>query len=350
MNRPIRVGINGFGRIGRTTARQLLANPEFTLVAVNDIAEDIHNLTYLYNYDSTYRQPPVKAEVRGDGVVGIGKHEVCFSSAHNILDVPWEKLGVDVLVDSSGVKANAINARQLTEQGRVHKVVVTNSPDDAGIDCYIVLGVNDNAYDPTRHHVVSSSICDVNAVAHPLKWLDSQFTVEGGFFTTLHPWLSYQNLLDGPMASQSNPGHFWTDFSLGRSGVGMLIPKNTTAATALKPILPKVASRLDAFSYRVPTATVASADLTLRLGKRVSTEELIESLSELCRTSPYVAANYESLVGGDYIQNDHSAIIDFQWIRSQGEMIKIVLWYDNEWGYSARVVDMVRLLGSSCRE
>lgn len=345
-SKPVRVGINGFGRIGRTMARQFMASGDFELVAVNDIAEDIRNLVYLYNYDSTYRQAPFKALVRGGDVASIGEREIRFFRASNILDVPWESVGVDVVVDSSGVRANASVARRLIEHGRVRKVVVTASP-DVGIDRYMVLGVNDKDYDPTHDHVVSNSICDVNAVAHPLMWLEKCFGIESGFFTTLHPWLSYQNLLDAPVASQSAPGHFWSDFSLGRACVGTLIPKNTTAVAALKPILPDVAERLDAFSYRVPTATVTSADLSIQLKSRISISDLQTCLEESCRNSPYVASNRESLVGTDYTQSHHSAVIDLQWARVQRDMVKIVLWYDNEWGYSARAVDMVRLVGRS---
>lgn len=325
-------------------ARQFMASGDFELVAVNDIAEDIRNLVYLYNYDSTYRQAPLKALVRGEGVASIGEQEIRFFRASGILDVPWESVGVDVVVDSSGVNANAAVARLLIERSRVRKVVVTASP-DVGIDRYMVLGVNDKDYDPAHDHVVSNSICDVNAVAHPLMWLERHFGIESGFFTTLHPWLSYQNLLDAPLASQSVPGHFWSDFSLGRACVGTLIPKDTTAVTALKPILPDVAERLDAFSYRVPTATVASADLTIQLKRKITIDELQTSLEELCRSSLYVASNQESLIGSDYTQSHHSAIIDFQWVKVLRDMVKIILWYDNEWGYSARAVDMVRLVG-----
>ena len=345
MNKPIRVGINGFGRIGRMVARQLMSNPDYQLVAVNDVAEDINNLAYLYNYDSTYRQPSVKASVISGNVVAVGDKKLHFYRAYDVLDVPWEKNQVDILIDSSGVKSNMLNARQLVEHGRVHKIIITNSPVDVGIDRYIVLGVNDNTYDPSRDHVISSSICDVNAIAHPLKWVQDYFGIISGFFTTLHPWLSYQNLLDSPVASQSNPGHNWSDFSLGRTSVGTLIPKNTTANPALLPILPEVADKLQAFSYRIPTATVTSADITLRLSRAITTEELKESMKNMCDSSPYLDENHESLVGMDYTKNPNSAVIDFQWLNVQDDMVKIVLWYDNEWGYSARVVDLVGVLG-----
>jgi len=280
-----------------------------------------------------------------DNVMSVGDTKVRFYRAYDVLDVPWENENVEILIDSSGVKTNTINARQLVEHGRVHKVVITYSPDDAGIDRYIVLGVNDDDYDPSRDHVISSSICDVNAIAHPLNWIDQTFGIVGGFLTTLHPWLSYQNLLDAPVASQSNPGHNWSDFSLGRASIGTLIPKNTTAGPALAPILPKVADKLQAFSYRIPTVTVTSADITLRLSSAITIEELRIAMEEMCAASPYLDANHESLVGMDYIQNPYSAVIDFQWLNVQDDMIKVVLWYDNEWGYSARVVDLTRMLG-----
>ena len=198
---------------------------------------------------------------------------------------------------------------------------------------------------PTTDHVVSATICDANAIAHPLKALDRHFGVESGFITTLHPWLSYQNLVDGILPWQLVPGHYWKDFSLGRTSVGTLIPKNTTAVTALAPILPGVASRLGGFSYRIPTQIVSSADLSVRLRRQTSAGELRDYFHSCFDNSPYVDLNDEPLVGVDFTGNPNSATIDTRWLQVvDGRMVKIVLWYDNEWGYSCRVIDLARVM------
>jgi glyceraldehyde 3-phosphate dehydrogenase len=269
----------------------------------------------------------------------LGNKRVAVHCCRNIADVPWGESAIDVVIDASGVRANVLSARRVIETGGAAKVVVTHSP-SVGIDRYIVMGLNHADYDPTADSVVSSSICDVNAISHVLAELDRAFGIEGGFVTTLHPWLSYQNLVDAPLASQSDPGHFWKDYSLGRASIGALIPKDTTAVTALAPVLPDVSHRLMGFSYRVPTNVVTSADLSLRLSRHVTTDEVRNALERLCERSPVVRANRQSLVSVDYLGDAASAIIDMQWVKAAGGMAKVVLWYDNEWGYSARVADL----------
>ena len=344
-NKPLRIGINGFGRIGRIIARQIVANTDLEISLVNDIAENVANLVYLYNYDSTYGRPMVRAELKdGTTEARIGNQTVNFSCHHSTLDVAWESFDTDIVIDATGVRPNVNDSHKLVADGRVKKVIITHSP-NADIDRYIVMGINQGSYNPSTDNVISSSICDVNAIAHPLKRIDEVFGIENGFVTTLHPWLSYQNLVDGPLASVSNPGHFWKDYSLGRASMGTLIPKETTAVTALEKILPDVAGRLSSFSYRTPTDIVSSADLTLKLRAPATVDSLKESLMGLCAASPYVEANEESLVGADYIQQTASATIDFQWLKAEGDLVKIVLWYDNEWGYSARVIDLCAVLG-----
>lgn len=343
--KPLRIGINGFGRIGRIIARQIVAGTEMEISAVNDIAENVANLVYLYNYDSTFGRPQIRAELKeGTTEARINGQTVHFSCHHSTLDVPWEAYNTDIVIDATGVRPNVNDSHTLVADGRVKKVIITHSP-NSDIDRYIVMGVNQEQYNPSSDNVISSSICDVNAIAHPLKRIDEVFGIENGFVTTLHPWLSYQNLVDGPLASVSNPGHFWKDFSLGRASMGTLIPKETTAVTALEKILPDVAGRLSSFSYRTPTDIVSSADLTLKLRGPASAEALRECLLGLCADTPYVEANEESLVGADYIQQSASAIIDFQWLKIEGDLAKVVLWYDNEWGYSARVIDLCAVLG-----
>ena len=341
----IRVGINGFGRIGRCVARLALDDPGLQVVAVNDLVDDVANIVYLYNYDSTYGRARQRATVAEEpNKVMIDGAAVRFHSCSAIDEVPWEADQTDLVVDASGVAANVMGANALVRAGRVRKVIVTHSS-DSGIDRYVIMGVNDGDYDSTTDHVVSATTCDANAIAHPLKALDRHFSIESGFVTTLHPWLSYQNLVDGILPWQSVPGRYWKDFSLGRTSVGTLIPKNTTAATALAPVLPGIVSRLGGFSYRVPTQIVSSADLSLRLRRQTSAEELGDYFHSCFDNSPYVDLNDEALVGVDFTGNPYSATIDTRWLQVvNGRMAKIVLWYDNEWGYSCRVIDLARVM------
>lgn len=337
-----RIGINGFGRIGRSIAKILSSREDLELVAVNDLTEDAGNLAYLYNFDSTYGRPDQRAEAEEQSL-RIGERVVDTYCTERISDVPWADSGVDFVIDASGVQANLLAAPELIASGAVRKVVVTNSPTE-GVDLTVIMGINDSDYDPDVHHVVSASICDANAIAHVLTCLDSAFGIEQGFITTLHPWLSYQNLVDAPVRSQSQPSAFWTDYSLGRASTGTLIPKKTTAVQALAQVIADFGPKLEAISFRIPTDVVTSADLSLGLARSVSLEEVEGTLRGLAEASPYIAFNSEPLLSIDFKKRSESAIIDGRWLRVLKGSVKCVLWYDNEWGYSCRVVDLMRML------
>lgn len=333
----IKIGINGFGRIGRILCRIASQSKNLRIVHINDIVEDVNNLAYLYNYDSTYNSPQDKASISHDrDKLVISDHAIRVTKHKVISDVDWQD--ADIVVDSSGVERNVREASRVAQEHEVSAVIVTHSP-KSNIDKYIIFGLNERTL-TAEDRVVSSSICDANAIAHPLKLIHDAYGIASGFVTTLHPWLSYQNLVDAPLASQSNPGHFWKDYSLGRSSTDTLIPKDTTAVTALQPILPNIADRLGAFSYRTPTAIVSSADITLRLQERVDEKSVLELFHQNYRDSKIIALNQESLVGVDYKGSTQSAIIDLQWIKVKDDLLKIILWYDNEWGYCSRVADL----------
>lgn len=336
MQKKQRLFINGFGRIGRAITKLNMKYQKFDLVQINDINPNCENLTYLLNYDSTYGRLPEPATSLGNEM-SIGGHVVKVTSFSDLNEISWAELDIDVLIDASGVSKNVLVAKDLTRKGSLKKVVVTHSSDD--VDREVILGVNTDAL--TREDsVVSSSICDANAIAHPLKWIESAFGISGGAVTTLHPWLSYQNLVDGPSISQSNPGVVWSDFALGRAAGESLIPKNTTALTATEKIIPAIAGKLLSFSYRIPTRTVASSDLTLHLESSVTTKQFEQFLNDQCLQSDYVRANYESLVSVDYEQDEASAILDLQWIKTMNNTVKLILWYDNEWAYSTRALEL----------
>ena len=336
MQKKQRLFINGFGRIGRAITKLNMKYQKFDLVQINDINPNCENLTYLLNYDSTYGRLPEPATSLGNEM-SIGGHVVKVSSFSDLNEISWAELDIDVLIDASGVSKNVLVAKDLTRKGALKKVVVTHSSDD--VDREVILGVNTDAL-TKEDSVVSSSICDANAIAHPLKWIDSAFGISGGAVTTLHPWLSYQNLVDGPSISQSNPGIVWSDFALGRAAGESLIPKNTTALTATEKIIPAIAGKLLSFSYRIPTRTVASSDLTLHLESSVTTKQFEQFLNDQCLQSDYVRANYESLVSVDYEQDEASAILDLQWIKTMNNTVKLILWYDNEWAYSTRALEL----------
>ncbi|MFC1747416.1 type I glyceraldehyde-3-phosphate dehydrogenase [Pseudomonadota bacterium] len=333
-----KLAINGFGRIGRTIAKINCLQQHFDLVAINDIDPYIENMAYLFKYDSTYGKFEGDVVSDNDSIV-INGQTAKYLCNSDIADVDWAGLGVDVIIDSSGVAHNVLSARQVAEVGSVDKIVVTHSSDN--VDREVILGVNEHEL-RSDDRVLSNSICDANAIAHVMRWLDEEYGIETGSVTTLHPWLSYQNLTDGPAISQSQPGVVWKDFALGRASTDSLIPKNTTAMTAVEKVLPQLKGKVMSFSYRVPTDIVASSDITLKLKGDVNQSSLYSFLKEKVDASPYVRMNTESLVSLDYEKDSHSAILDGQWIKAENGLVKVVLWYDNEWGYSARALDLAR--------
>ncbi len=342
----INVGINGFGRIGRAIFRINDKNPQFRVTCINDIDSDVNNHAYLLKYDSTYGRCSAHVEASAEAhEMYVDGRCIHFHSQKDMVDVPWAKHDVDVIIDSSGVFQNVVSGRKLVADKSVRKVIVTHSP-ESGVDLTLVFGVNEHLYKPAKHHVLSSSICDVNAAAPVLSLLEKNFGVESGYITTLHPWLSYQNLVDGSVRSISSPGHYWKDYSLGRASTSSLIPKNTTLGKALKPVLPSVADRLETMSFRIPTGIVSASDMCLTLKKNVSAEE-VNALFKMAakQNSRIVGYEEEHLVSMDFMKIEQSLFVDGRWTRCNGgRTIKLVLWYDNEWGYSNRVVDMVTFL------
>jgi glyceraldehyde 3-phosphate dehydrogenase len=334
-------GINGFGRIGRALFRLSLDTQRFRVAAINDIDGDLDNHAYLLKYDSTYgKLKRNKIVVESGGLIVDGAHH-SFYCCPDISEVPWEKYGVDVVLDASGVFDNVKKAHALIGRGSVKKVIVTHAP-SVGVDATIMVGVNDLSYQPSRHHVLSNSICDANAVAPFFKAIDDVFGIELAEVTTLHPWLQYQNLLDGTVQSVTNPGHFWTDYALGRSSVGSLIPKETTLVKALEQVIPGVSARMHATSYRTPTSIVSTADGVFLLARNTDIDEVNEALEAYCKDNPGVLhLDGSPLVSIDYAGTEYGAVVDTRWLHlSGGKLLKFVLWYDNEWGYASRALNL----------
>lgn len=336
------IGINGYGRIGRVIHRIADLNSSINVIAINDINPDISNIAYLANYDSTYGRRDSFLNVKNNSLVYEDKL-INFYNENNISNVPWGDLGVDIVIDSSGILENLKSSLLL--KGQVDNVIVTNSPSDELVDKNIIYGVNEQEIDKKNDFLVSSSICDAIAFAPLAKLIDREFKIEQGFLTTLHPWLGYQNLLDGPSKSYAQPGKIYDDYVLGRSSTMTLIPKNTSAISATCKVLPQLKNKFLAMSYRVPTSIVSSADATLKVHKKVTLDDLVELFSESERKNPKIIHNnYDALVSTDFIKTDFSVVVDHRFLKVENGYIKMLSWYDNEWGYSSRVVDLLNYI------
>jgi glyceraldehyde 3-phosphate dehydrogenase len=346
--KKLRVGINGFGRIGRAIYRINHERKLFDVVAVNDINPDNHNIAYLLQYDSTYGKFPLKVS-HNKNSLKIGNKTIGVHHSEIISDTPWEDYGVDIVIESSGVKKNLLEMDKLKK--RVKNVIATY---DVGDDVQtIIFGVNENTLSPKKNFLLSSSICDAAALAPIIKLIEKTHPIKSGYLTTLHAWLSYQNLLDGPSVSWSQPGDIFSHFALGRSSPMNIIPKSTSAVTATDKVIPDLTKRIKSFSFRVPTNIVSGATLTLNLTKNIEKDRLVKLYQSFEKRQKYkiIKNTTEPLTSIDYIREEYSAIIDHRWTEvNKKRLIKLVYWYDNEWGYSSRVVDLISTLAKHYRK
>ena len=339
----LKVGINGFGRIGRAILRNNLEKKYFDIVHINDINPDINNLAYLIKFDSTYGKLLNKVKVK-KGKLIIDDNEIVITHEKSISDVDWTR--TSVVIDSSGVDINLNNASKLKNQG-LKKYICTNSPAKEKVDKTIIMGVNEKTINLDNDFKIAASICDANAFVPVTNLLENAYGIEHGFLTTLHPWLGYQNLLDGPSVSYSSPGEIHDHYALGRSSFGTLIPKTTSAINASCKVLESLNGKFLSFSYRVPTMIVGSGDASIKLKKKTSTTEVMELFNQAQRDQKYAIFhnNTKNLISSDFIGSDYSVVVDHRWLHvNEDNYIKVVMWYDNEWGYSARVMDLVNFL------
>tara|TARA_B100000401_G_C52792186_1_gene713988 strand:- start:522 stop:1568 length:1047 start_codon:yes stop_codon:yes gene_type:complete len=341
----IRVGINGFGRIGRAITKIISKSKNIKISVINEIDENIGNLYYLLKYDSIYGKFNQKVKVDSDKqTIFIANNKIKIFSKKNIDEVNWKKFGVDVVIDATGVEKNVINAKKIINK-KLSKVIITHSPNKY-IDNTLILGANENSYSYKKHNIISSSICDASAIGPVLSELEKKFGIERGFITTLHPRLSYQNVLDGSLKSVSNPGHNWKNYSLGRDSISNLIPKNTTAVKAVTKCLKKLDNKLSGLSFRVPTAIVCASDLTIQLKTKIVKKDIFNHFKNLAKSkSKIFGFQEESLVSLDHLGTSKSVIVDANFINLlDSNLLKMVIWYDNEWGYSNRVVDIAKFV------
>ena len=340
------IAINGFGRIGRVLARQIYESKNINLILINDIIPSIKNIAYLLKYDSTYGRFPYEIICK-EKELEINKKKTLYSTKKNIYKINYKNKKIDVLIDSSGVEENINLAKKLIKEKKIKYYIFTMSSDL--IDKEIIFGLNDKLIKKSK--VFSASICDSNAISHFLNYFKKKYQIISGSITTLHPWLSYQNLLDGAAKGiGADPNkytpklkknlHLINNFAIGRSSVSSIIPKETTAVQVCEKLIPKIRNKIISHSFRIPTSVVSCAEIILNLKKYSS--YLIKDLHEWVKNHEYLELSKEICTSKDFEKKCASAILDSNWTKTKKNLVKIVVWYDNEWGYSSRVIDLAK--------
>ena len=331
-----RVGINGFGRIGRQVLRATRErHPDaLEVVAVNDLTDTQTN-AHLFKYDSNYGAYPGTVEAREDSIV-IDGTPIKVLAERDPSELPWGDVGVDIVVESTGFFTDASKAAGHLKGGA--KKVIISAPAQ-GEDATLVLGVNEHIYDPDRHNVVSNASCTTNCLAPMAKVLNDNFEVEHALMTTIHAYTGEQNILDKV--------HHSGDLRRMRSAATNIVPTTTGAAKAVGVVLPELNGKIHGMAFRVPTPTGSVTDLVAVLKRDASVEEINSAYQEVAADSMAGILEYsdQPLVSSDFIRNPHSCIIDgLSTISMGGNLVKVVGWYDNEWGYSCRTADLVAFL------
>jgi len=330
----VRVGINGFGSIGRRFFRQVLRRSDMEVVAVNDPG-DPAALAHLLRYDSTYGRLDADLKVE-DGTLEVNGRRIRMTSHRDAAEIAWHEAGVQVVVDCSGVYTDGERARLHIDPSGARKVVISAPAKNE--DVTLCIGVNEDAYDPERHHVISNASCTTNCLAPVAKVLHQRFGIVRGLMTTVHAYTSDQRLLDNPHR----------DLRRARSAALNIIPTTTGAARAVGKVLPELNGRLNGFAMRVPVPTVSVVDLVAELEKPATAEEVNAAFKEAAAgpLKGILEVAEVPLVSSDFRGSEASAIVDAPLTMMMGDrMVKVVAWYDNEWGYSARLVDLVALIG-----
>jgi len=329
-----RVAINGFGRIGRLGLRAMLERhkQELNVVAINDMA-DLATNAHLFRYDSNYGIFPGQVEV-GEGVLRIDGRNIAVLNQKDPARLPWRQLNVDIVIESTGVFTDAAQVRAHLEAG-AKKVIITAPAKDE--DITVVLGVNDSAYNPRKHHIVSNASCTTYCLATVAKVIHDHFGIERGLMTTTHAYTNDQRILD----------LMHSDLRRARAAAINIVPTSTGAAKAIGLVMPELKGKLHGLSLRVPTSTVSVVDLVADLKKSASAEDLNHAVKEAAegKLSGILAYCDEPLVSSDFRGNSASSTVDgLSTVVLEGRMAKVLSWYDNEWGYSCRVGDLATLM------
>lgn len=331
-----RVAINGFGRIGRSFVRAALLRDElgkdFEIVAINDLA-DIQNLAYLLKYDSVQHRLKQELTVKGNKMTVDG-HEIEILSVRDPAELPWKQMGIDIVIESTGLFTRKAKAKAHIDAGAKRVVISAPSPD---ADISIVIGVNHNKYDPHKHFVISNASCTTNSLAPPVKVLHESFGIDAGLMTTVHAYTQNQRILDFPDPK---------DWRRGRAGALSIIPTTSGAAEAIAQVLPELTGRITGAALRVPVPDGSVTDFTALLKREVTRDQVNEVLKAASESTlkDIMAYTDDPIVSADIICDSHSAVIDGQStlvVPEPGRMVKILSWYDNEYGYANRLIDLV---------
>lgn len=331
----VKVGINGFGRIGRNVFRAAQGRSDIEIVAVNDLT-DAETLAMLLQYDSVHGQFPGRVEA-ADGAILVDGRTIQVFAERDPAQIPWSQYGVDIVVESTGRFTSKDKAEAHIVSGGAKKVII--SAPAKGEDLTIVMGVNDDKYDPEKHHVVSNASCTTNCLAPVAKVVDEKFGIIRGLMTTVHSYTNDQQILDLPHK----------DLRRARAAGLSIIPTSTGAAKAVGLVLPHLNGKLNGMAMRVPTPNVSIIDLVAEVKENVTVEQVNEAMRGAAEGSLNGIMKYTELplVSRDYNGDPHSATVDgLSTMVMEGNLVKVVAWYDNEWGYSNRVVDLASFIAS----
>ncbi|WP_138413729.1 type I glyceraldehyde-3-phosphate dehydrogenase [Sinomonas gamaensis] len=330
-----RIGINGFGRIGRNFFRAALAQgADLEIVAVNDLTSP-ETLAHLLKYDSITGRLTEKVEAR-DGNIVVGGNEIKVLAERDPANLPWGDLGVDIVIESTGFFTKAADAKKHLSAG-AKKVIISAPATDE--DVTIVMGVNDETYDPANHSIISNASCTTNCLGPLAKAINDAFGIERGLMTTVHAYTADQNLQDGPHR----------DLRRARAAAINMVPTSTGAAKAIGLVLPELKGKLDGYAIRVPVPTGSATDLTVTVSREVTKDEVnaaVKAASESGPLAGYLSYTEDPIVSSDIVTDPASSIFDAGLTKVIGNQVKVVSWYDNEWGYSNRLVDLTELVAS----
>jgi glyceraldehyde 3-phosphate dehydrogenase len=330
---PIRVAINGFGRIGRGVVRAAYERQaDIQIVAVNDIA-DVDTLAHLLAFDSVYGRFPGVVNAR-DGFIDVDAHSIIASAHRDPSELPWDAYGVDVVIEATGRFRTRADAVKHLEGGAAKVILSAPAKGSEPADANLVLGVNEDVYDPAIHHIVTNASCTTNCLAPVAKVLHETVGIKHGLMTTIHAYTADQNLLDGPHK----------DLRRARAAALSLVPTSTGAAKALGLVIPELAGKLNGYAVRVPTPTGSIVDLTIEAERPTSVEEIngaFAGRADSGRLAGILAYSEDPLVSADIVKSPYSAIFDAPLTSVIDEtQVKVVAWYDNEWGYANRLVEL----------
>ena len=329
----MRIGINGFGRIGRNFTKALIErHPDVEIAAVNDLT-GAAECAHLFKYDSNYGTYAGNVSA-DDGTITIDKRTIKVLAERDPGKLPWKDLGVDVVIESTGLFTDAAKARAHIDGGGAKKVLI--SAPAKGEDITIVLGVNGDAYDSVKHHIISNASCTTNCLATAVKPIVDNLGWVKGFMTTIHSYTNDQNILDAPHK----------DLRRARNAATNIIPTSTGAAKALYLTIPEIEGTFDGFALRVPTPTVSMIYLVVQVKRETTKAELNAVLRKAAEGElrEYVQYTEEELVSSDFKRSPYSSIIDGKLSNANGDLIQIAAWYDNEWGYSCRLADLTSIV------